>query len=532
MFSLNQFTKRALLTLAIALSVAGCLDKFVAMAEQAAQSLPPPQQQKPQAPYQATITVKTKTERPVNRKLLGNNIQWVDRGDEILEGESLNFSQPILNNLKKLKPSVLRYPGGSLADLYHWKKGIGSAADRGQASRFHGDGKDKILFGTIEFLKLCRILDAEPLITVNVATGTAEEAAEWVTFINKKGAKDESGKSLPKVHYWEIGNEPYLIDDNQKKLALTPEEYARRANEFIRAMKKADSSIEVGIPLRSDSMGGIPATPLQGFNDKVLKNVQAPFEFVSLHNAYFPFVWDKAPDNLQDLYLTTMSATHIVESDFDHTQNQLKKYFPGKKIPIAVTEYNSLFTIGKGKSDEYITSLTGALYIADLLTLFSNRNDLLMANFWSVTGNWQFGALTNKGEIRPTFHVLSKFNEILHGKFLGNGITAPTYNSKKMGFVAASTNIPYLSATTISENNVLKIWAVNKHPLSEALVSFRIGDSDFKGEVTLETLNAHDYFDTKAGKGMSWRSKKMNTSDDGRVTLEPHSVNVIYIKTK
>ncbi len=449
MWSVNKFAQKTLVILLVAFSVSACLDKFVALAAEASQAAQPPQQQKPQPPYQAAITVKTKGERPVNRKILGNNIQWVDRGDEILEGESLNFSQPILNNLKKLKPSVLRYPGGSLADLYHWKKGIGGAADRGYASRFHGDGKDKILFGTIEFLKLCRTLDAEPLITVNVATGKPDEAAEWVTFINKKGARDESGKLLPKVHYWEIGNEPYLIDDNQKKLALTPEEYARRANEFILAMKKADPSIEVGIPLRSDALGGIPATPLQGFNDKVLKSVKAPFEFVSLHNAYFPFVWDKAPDNLQDLYLTTMSATHIVESDFDHTQNQLNKYFPGKKIPIAVTEYNALFTIGKGKSDEYIASLAGALYVADLLTLFSNRDDLLMANFWSVAGNWQFGALTNKGEARPTFHVLSKFNEILHGKFLGSGITAPAYNSKKMGFVAASTNIPYLSATTI-----------------------------------------------------------------------------------
>lgn len=522
----NKFMKNALPAILAAFLVSACLDQFSNFQPQQTQ------QWSPQPPYQATVSVKMKTERRVNRKILGNNIQWVDRGDEILEGENLKFSQPILNNLQKLKPSVLRYPGGSLADLYDWRKGIGKAEERGYSSRFHGDGKDKILFGTAEFLKLCRILDAEPLITVNVATGTADEAAEWVTFINKKRVRDESGNLLPQVHYWEIGNEPYLIDDNQKKLALTPEEYARRANAFIHAMKKADPSIEVGIPLRSDSLGGIPATPLQGFNDTVLKNLKAPFEFVSLHNAYFPFVWDKAPANLEDLYLSTMSATNIVASDFDHTRDQLNKYFPGKKIPIAVTEYNALFTIGKGKSDEYISSLTGALYVADLLTLFNNRHDVLMANFWSVAGNWQFGAITNRGEARPTFHVLSKFNEILHGRVLGSGIDAPVYSSKKMGFVAASAGIPYLSATAIEENKMLKVWAVNKHPLSEALVSFRLGDSDYRGEVTIETLNTPDYFDTRAGSGMSWRSKKASTSNDGRIALEPHSINVVYIKIK
>ncbi len=64
------------------------------------------------------------------------------------------------------------------------------------------------------------------------------------------------------------------------------------------------------------------------------------------------------------------------------------------------------------------------------------------------------------------------------------------------------------------------------------MVSFRIGDKDYKGEITLETLNTQNYFDIGASKNMGWRSKKVSTADDGRIALEPHSINVVYIKIK
>jgi alpha-L-arabinofuranosidase len=101
--------------------------------------------------------------RPVNRLILGNNVQWVDRGDEILRPNGGGFSSHMLRAIKDLEPSILRYPGGSQSNLYHWKGGIGK---RALGTHFFNGSTQPILFGTGEFL--------------NVATGDAEEAADWV----------------------------------------------------------------------------------------------------------------------------------------------------------------------------------------------------------------------------------------------------------------------------------------------------------------------------------------------------------------
>src|ERR1700730_18988919 len=65
---------------------------------------------------------------PVNRLILGNNVQWVDRGDEILRPNGDDFASHMLRGIKDLEPSILRYPGGSQSDLYHWKDGVGKRA--------------------------------------------------------------------------------------------------------------------------------------------------------------------------------------------------------------------------------------------------------------------------------------------------------------------------------------------------------------------------------------------------------------------
>lgn len=232
---------------------------------------------------------------PVNVGLLGNNVQWVDNGDGLVS--SSGQSQPALvKTVAEMGPTVLRYPGGSLTDTYRWRDGIGPIANRG-ANRDLANRLQKVVFGTDEFLQLASTLNSIPLISVNVTTGDAKEAADWVAYVNGTGSERKQ-----RVQYWEIGNEPYLQEDNRPDLAIAPAEYARRANQTILAMKAVDPTIKVGLPLRSDKIGGVYATPYQGFNDTVLKAVTAPIDFVAVHNAYFPFAYTAASVTDQDLY--------------------------------------------------------------------------------------------------------------------------------------------------------------------------------------------------------------------------------------
>ncbi|MEK7475736.1 MAG: hypothetical protein AAB152_08900 [Candidatus Coatesbacteria bacterium] len=82
----------------------------------------------------------------------------------------------------------------------------------------------------------------EPLVIVNVATGSPRDAAEWVRWANKKMGYG--------VRYWEIGNElggswecGHFLPDGS---VLNGEIYAHRFEEFAKAMKAVDPTIKVG----------------------------------------------------------------------------------------------------------------------------------------------------------------------------------------------------------------------------------------------------------------------------------------------
>lgn len=438
--------------------------------------------------FPATITIDTQQQKPANRLLLGNNVQWVDHGDELLKKNSLQIDDSKMASVNKLGVSVLRYPGGSLADLYQWRDGIGSLSDRKSNSRFHGKGNDIVRFGTAEFLKMSRTLGAEPMITVNLITGSAKDAADWVKAVNITRMRDADGKLLPRVKYWEIGNEPYLIDDNQKHLAITPEEFAQRANQFIQLMKAIDPTIIVGIPLRSDTIAGTPATPIQGFNRRLLSVLKPNFDYVSLHNAYFPFLPGKAP-GVEQIYHATLAGSQFVMDDIQATQDQLAQAYPGQTFDVAITEYSSFFTIGKGKSDGYIASLLGALYVADLLTTFANSSSVWMANYWSLSGNWYFGAIRQDGRPRPVFHVLEAFNRLLRGNVLKTSVEAPQFSNPKAGFISQQIDTSYISTLATQHQGVTQVLAINKHLRDSASVVLRLGKQELKN-VEFQVLSA------------------------------------------
>src|SRR5262249_8305857 len=85
---------------------------------------------------------------------------------------------------KKVNPPVIRWPGGWFVSDYHWQDAIGPIDKR--APKFNRAWNAYVSndVGTDEFVLLCRKVGAEPYISVNVGTGTPEEAASWVEYAN------------------------------------------------------------------------------------------------------------------------------------------------------------------------------------------------------------------------------------------------------------------------------------------------------------------------------------------------------------
>jgi hypothetical protein len=82
----------------------------------------------------------------------------------------------VLSLVKRLSPPVIRFPGGTVMCIYHWEDHIGPKEERKKKRNLIWGGELNPDFGTAEFVSYCRMVGAEPMICVNMASGTPEES--------------------------------------------------------------------------------------------------------------------------------------------------------------------------------------------------------------------------------------------------------------------------------------------------------------------------------------------------------------------
>ena len=153
------------------------------------------------------------------------------------------FDPEVVAIAKAARISEVRWPGGNFASHYHWRDGIGPLELRPTRPNFSWGGIEQNTIGTEEFLAFCRLIGAEPHLTVNSGTGNAQEAAAWVEYCNgppdtPMGALRAAG-GHPEPHgvrIWEVGNENF---GNWQGGFVGSEENARRFAEFAPAMRAA-----------------------------------------------------------------------------------------------------------------------------------------------------------------------------------------------------------------------------------------------------------------------------------------------------
>ena len=116
----------------------------------------------------------------------------------------------VVDALRRVKPGIVRFPGGCFASAHHWREGIGPSDERVPRPSIPWGGLEYNDAGTAEFVELCRMLDCEPLLCVNVMSGSPAEAADWVAYCNASTAhplgalRAEHGHPEPfRVKFWE-----------------------------------------------------------------------------------------------------------------------------------------------------------------------------------------------------------------------------------------------------------------------------------------------------------------------------------------
>lgn len=408
-----------------------------------------------------------------NPLILGNNVQWVDCADDIFDPSSGTFVQESIDRLKQLKITALRFPGGMLADAYHWKDAIGPVHQR--KAGYHPGRKsfEASLFGTDEFITLLRIFNSKPIITVNAFSGTPEEAIEWMNYFKDKGVR---------VRYWEIGNEPYLEPADKSPINPNyPEIFASQFVEFTKRMKAVDPNIQVGLPLRSNFFGRYPGSVYQSWNQKVLGIAGQHADFVVLHNTYYPGIFEPREEQNLNGFLSLLAADQEVERDIADTKQTLSKMFPKKRFSIAITEHNNFFAMPNLSSSKAIASLAGGLYTASLLMSFFKDESIMMANFWSLTGNWLFGALNQQGRPRPQFYTLKIFSDYVGDEVVDvSVVNSPVFDSPAVGYMPEQVDVPVVKALATKTGKTVFVIILNKLLDRNVPVSVRLKNFELK----------------------------------------------------
>ena len=175
---------------------------------------------------------------------------WVGEKSKIPNYNGIR--KALVDNLKRLKPAVIRYPGGCFADQYDWRDGVGPRDRRPTRVNFWADTRYKTTkayedldggpqkyennhFGTDEFVSFCRMVGAEPYLAANVRSRDVRVFLEWLEYCNapanlttwstervKNGFRDPH-----KVSFWGVGNESWGCGGD-----FTPDEYATEFRKF------------------------------------------------------------------------------------------------------------------------------------------------------------------------------------------------------------------------------------------------------------------------------------------------------------
>jgi alpha-L-arabinofuranosidase len=381
--------------------------------------------------------------------LFGAGVEWPEHGNGILDPSTGLVRSDVVNFLKPLRLTSLRFPGGILADHYNWRDGVGPRSARPARPHPMTNEMQANDFGTDEFISLCKQLGAQPLITANLGTGTVQMAQEWQQYFKSKG--------LP-VKYWEGGNEIYLAEPkmpgpmpgNDIRIYKTPAAYTAVFQQFAQALRAFDPAVMIGAIAGTSNVG----STLGAWFETLMGGAPSQIDFLSLHNSFAPAIdtpVDYANAAVRDKVYMAMLSYANTGVRYDIQQSAPFLQTTRTKGNIAITEHFPLFGSGGALTTQLDQSrtLASALYTATLLNEYI-RNKVWMANY-NLALSPYFGALlldTPGGLVKtPVYHVYDLYRNFFGTRNLGVTTSLPTYATAQMGVCWGNPAVPSLDVT-------------------------------------------------------------------------------------
>jgi alpha-N-arabinofuranosidase len=368
----------------------------------------------------------------------------------------------IVEALKKIKVPNLRWPGGCFADEYHWRDGIGAREQRPHMVNTNWGGvSEDNSFGTHEFLELCELLGCEPYIAGNVGSGTVEEMAKWVEYLNSDASstmtelRKKNGRDKPwHVKFWGVGNESWGCGGN-----MTPEYYSDLYKRYATYARNYHDA-----PLLRIASGANSSD--YRWTDVLMKNVSTSMWGLTLHHYTLPSGnWDKKGSATQfdeKEYFNTMVNCLFMDELVSRHSTIMDKYDPGKKVALIVDEWGIWTDVEPGTNPGFLyqqNSLRDALIAGTTLNIFNNHSERVrMANLAQTVNVLQALILTKGTQIllTPTYHIFDMYKVHQDAKLLNVSFKSPEYQvgDKKIPAVNVSASLDSTGAVHVSLVNL------------------------------------------------------------------------------
>lgn len=226
--------------------------------------------------------------------------------------DSQGFRKDVMNLIRELQVSYIRYPGGNYVSGFDWKDGIGPVSERPRRLDLAWHTIESNQFGIDEFVDWSRKSGTKIMGAVNMGTGTPKEAAQLVEYCNYTSGtywsdlRVRNGHPQPHdIKLWCIGNE---MDGPWQICHLDANDYGKKALETAKIMKMVDEDLELVVC--GSAMSTMPTFP--EWDRIVLEHTYDSVDYLSLHMYYENFGNDQdflASFVDMDRFIQSVSAT-------------------------------------------------------------------------------------------------------------------------------------------------------------------------------------------------------------------------------
>lgn len=384
---------------------------------------------------------------------------------------------------QEMHTPLLRF-GGNFTSGYHWQDGIGPEQKRVSMRNIAWGIPEYNTFGTDELLEFCSLIGAKPQIALNLGSGTPQEAAEWVRYVDQHFAGQHGGL------LWELGNELWgTWNLGWPTIGQLP----GRTLDFSHAVRDVDPDAKL------IATGG-DMDWFHNWNAAQLTDPAGTFNDLSTH---FVVTTDKTvlPNPSADFIA---QATFALPDELGRKLRQAQEQIDGvpgfaHQTHLAFTEW--LYVAQRPDAPKF-TNMGGAIAAAEFFNMLLRNADIVPIS--DMTGIMEFAGIWKKRSqvyASPAYYAFqmyagadaSRLVAVTHdaGEYaVHNGVT-------RLPEIA---NVPYLDAVAAVNDggDTLTVFVVNRHLTRDLATDIRLNGFSAQTPVKVETLDAPSLYDTNS----------------------------------